>query len=106
MCKPRNNNCEITVKQNYIHYNGLQCVQQEGLVVGAASASILLEICLLCLEDTNTIDIPAKHQISRYINDILFTYQLFSTNISKVLEDFNDFCWKPNFMIEDRKITK
>jgi len=27
MCKPRNNNCEITVKQNYIHYNGLRCVQ-------------------------------------------------------------------------------
>jgi hypothetical protein len=72
MCKPRNNNYEITVKQNYIHYNGLQCVQQEGLVVGAASSSILLEIYLLYLEDTSTIDIPVKHQISRYVNDMLF----------------------------------
>jgi hypothetical protein len=62
MCKPRSSNCEITVKQNYIHYNGLQCVQQEGSVVGAFSSSILLEICLIYLEDTNTIDIPAKHQ--------------------------------------------
>jgi hypothetical protein len=59
MCKLRNNNCEITVKQNCIHYNGLQCVQKEGLVVGAPSSSILMEIYLQYLEDTTTID-PSK----------------------------------------------
>lgn len=65
MCKPRNNNCEITVMQYYIHYNGLHCVQKEGLVVGAPFSSILLENCLQYLEDTNTVDILAKHQISK-----------------------------------------
>ena len=42
MCKPRNNNCEITrtVMQYYIHYNGLHCVQKEGLVVGVPFSSI------------------------------------------------------------------
>jgi len=51
--------------------------------VGAASSSILLEIYLQYSEHTNTVDIPAKHQISRYVNDVLFIYHVFSTNIKQ-----------------------
>lgn len=63
--------------QYYIHYNGLHCVQKEGLVVGVPFSSIWLEIYLQYLvEDTTTIGILAKHQVSRYVDDILFIYQV------------------------------
>lgn len=56
----------ILTKPDYFQFEGLQYIQEDGLVIGAPTSSILSEIHLQYLENTKIFDILLKDHIIEY----------------------------------------
>jgi hypothetical protein len=94
------------LKQNYFQYNDCIYKQKSGLAMGAPSSSILSELYLQYTEHTTIYDILMKHNILgyfRYVDDILIVYDTTTTDILKVLDDFNDNAHPLCFTLEREK---
>jgi len=64
----------IIMKENYLQFQNILYIQEEGLAMGAPISSILSEIYLQYIENTVIYDILLKHHIVlyfRYVDDIL-----------------------------------
>jgi len=84
---------KLVIAQNYFQHVNNQYTQEQGLVVGAPTSSILSEIYLQHLESTKIFDILRNHQLVgyfRYVDDILMIYKNNLTNIHKTLRLFNN----------------
>ena len=95
--------CNTILTQNYFRFSNIQCSQKQGLVMGAPSSSILPQVYLHFLENTQIYNILIQHQIIgyfRYVDDILIVYSDENTDIHKVLDLFNNISPTLTFTIE------
>jgi hypothetical protein len=70
--------------QNYFQFHGKTYIQSEGLAMGAPTSSVLSEIYLQHLENTEIYNLLIKHNIEgyfRYVDDILIIYNENRTNV-------------------------
>ena len=84
---------QTIISQNYFQFQDTIYLQKEGLAMGAPTSSILSEIYLQHMENTTIPELLEKHNIKgyfRYVSDILLVYIDNTTNIHKVLDEFNN----------------
>jgi hypothetical protein len=85
--------------------------QSEGLAMGAPTSSVLSELYLQHLENTEIYNLLLEHNVEgyfRYVDDILIVYNENRTNINDFLDCFNKLTPKLEFTLErenDRKIN-
>ena len=83
---------KTVTSQNYYGFNGNSYVQRKVLAMGAASSSILSEIYLQFLENTEALNIMTKPGIEGYfrcVDDILLIYNKHIIDIHETLNLFN-----------------
>jgi hypothetical protein len=100
---------DIILKQNCFHFSNRFYVQEEGLVIGAPTSSILSEYYLQHLGEKYVIDILQKFKILGYfrcIDNILIIYNKKTTNIEHVLSSFNDLSSNLIFALEQEENNK
>ena len=84
-------------------------VQEEGLAMGTPTSSILSEIYLWHIENTNIFDILLEHWIIgyfRYIDDIFIVHKNDTTNIYDFLNLFDNRMPTMKFTMEEEKNNK
>jgi len=94
---------QTIINQNYFQFQDTIYLQKEGLAMGAPTPSILSEIYLQHMESTTIPELLGKHNIKgyfRYVDDILLVY-IDTTNIHKVLDEFNILTPKLKFTLEE-----
>jgi hypothetical protein len=92
------------IKQNYFIFQQNIYKQTEGLAMGAPTSAIFSEIYLQHIEHTALVNILTKHKIHgyyRYVDDILLIYDVNSTDINLVLQQFNSVSKHLNFKLEN-----
>jgi hypothetical protein len=110
---PREIRKEITktvntiLKQNYFNFENSIYKQVDGLTMGAPTSALFSEIYLQKVEHTKILSILNNNNICnyfRYVDDILIIYDISTTNITEILNQFNDITNK--FTIHHRTRTK
>jgi hypothetical protein len=94
---------QTITEQNYFRFRDKFYMQKEGRAMGAPTSSILSEVYLQYKENTKIYDLLIKHKIIgyfRYVDDILLMYKEESTNIYKMLDDYNNLAPTLKFTIE------
>jgi len=79
---------QTLINQNYFQFQDTIYIQNEGLVMGATTSSILSEVYLQHMENTTIHELLKKHRIEgyfRYVDDVLVVYNDGNTNIYSVL---------------------
>jgi hypothetical protein len=94
---------QIILHQNYFQHKKELFQQKEGLAMGAPTSSILSEVYLQNLEHNSIFKIMMEQKIVayfRYVDDILIVYDKDKTNISHMLDLFNNLHPKLKFTME------
>jgi hypothetical protein len=92
------------LKQNYFSFQDSIYRQTEGLAMGASTSAIFSEIYLQYMEHTTLAEILIKHNIQgyfRYVDDILLIYDITTTDINSVLNQFNSVVPDLKFTLEN-----
>jgi hypothetical protein len=100
---------QAIINGNYFRFQDNIYQQNEGLVMGSPTSSILTEVYIQHMEGTTNPMILSKHNIKgyyRYIDDILIAYTDTTTNIHTVLDEFNSITPKLEFTLEEEQNGK
>jgi hypothetical protein len=100
---------QTLVEQNYFRFRDTIYMQNEGLVMGAPTSSILSEVYLQYMENTTICELLIKHKVEgyfRYVDNNLVMYKDNKTNIYRVLEDFNNLVPSMKFTLEKEQNNK
>jgi hypothetical protein len=95
--------------QNYFCFKGKTYLQKKGLAMGAPTSSILSEIYLQHLENTEIFNILTNSGIEgyfRYVDDILLIYNKNHTDIGEIVLSFNVLTPSLNFTLEQEVDNK
>ena len=95
--------------QNYFSFKGKTYLQKKGLAMGAPTYSILSEIYLQHLENTEIFNILTNSGIEgyfRYVDDILLIYNKNHTDIGEIVVSFNVLTPSLNFTLEQEVDNK
>jgi len=99
----------LIIMQNYFSFQDRTYLQGNGMAKGAPTSSILSEIYLQFLENTQIFDILKEERIEGYfgyMDDILIIYNENITDIEHVLSLFNDITLSLNFTLERKQENK
>ena len=96
---------QTIISQNYFQFQDTIYLQKEGLAMGAPTSSILSEIYVQHMENTTIPKLLEKHNIKGYFryDDILLVYIDNTTNIHKLLDEFNNLTPKLKFTLEEEQ---
>ena len=94
---------KTVTSQNYYGFDGKTFVQKKGLAMGAPSSSILSEVYLQYIENTEALSILTKPGIEgyfRYVDDILLIYNKHIIDINDTVTLFNNLSPNLKFSLE------
>lgn len=97
---------QVLIEQNYFRFHDTIYVQNEGLATGAPTSSILSEIYLDYMKNTEICDVLLKHQVEgyfRYVDGILIMHKESKTNIYEILSLFINIMPNMKFTLEEEK---
>jgi hypothetical protein len=97
---------QTSINQNYFQFQDTIYLLKEGLAMGTPTSSLLSEIYLQHMEKTTIPELLERHNIKgyfRYVDDILLVYIDNTTNIHKVLDEFNNLTPKLKFTLEEEQ---
>jgi hypothetical protein len=90
---------DTITKQNYFANGNNIVIQEDGLAMGAPTSGLIAEFFLQHLEKTHIPKLSKKHKLAgyyRYVDDILIIYNTSQSNITDILQDFNNI--HPNML--------